>query len=368
MNPYAGGPATPAGVAADRSITNRLINSTGSYNGLGGYGGGGGFGGLFPFSGFGSDMGYGIPGGFNPFLFGVLSNPYSGYLSGVASVTTANGQYEVYRQEAIRQRQENIRAVMMNKIEQEKMERQIAEMRRGNAVEAAKLEEAWALEKMRRAPSQTDIRDGRALNSLLRSLIREQRASHRGPKVPLREEDLQSINLAPGGTRANVGLLRNIRNKKRLSWPLSLQNPSFAETREKIDADLTRAVNTLAGNTEVDPGTLKDLNANLQQLRTQVDAANRRGDMSEQEFAGAQRFLRMVDDALRALEEPNVANFFNQKWASDARTVGQLVQFMDRNGLVFAPAVPGDESAYSALYNAMREYDRGMYDELASDR
>jgi len=40
--------------------------------------------------------------------------------------------------------------------------------------------------------------------------------------------------------------------------------------------------------------------------------------------------------------------------------VAQLVDDMTRNGLKFAPANPGDEPAYTALYQSMLSYDMGL--------
>jgi hypothetical protein len=37
--------------------------------------------------------------------------------------------------------------------------------------------------------------------------------------------------------------------------------------------------------------------------------------------------------------------------------VAELVQFLTDNGLVFASAAPGDETAYRALYDALAAYD-----------
>ena len=38
-------------------------------------------------------------------------------------------------------------------------------------------------------------------------------------------------------------------------------------------------------------------------------------------------------------------------------TVPELVQYMSREGLTFAAATSGDETAYTSLYRAMADYD-----------
>ena len=40
--------------------------------------------------------------------------------------------------------------------------------------------------------------------------------------------------------------------------------------------------------------------------------------------------------------------------------MAELVKFMTDEGLWFAPAAPGDESAYLALYHALAAFDAGM--------
>jgi hypothetical protein len=64
------------------------------------------------------------------------------------------------------------------------------------------------------------------------------------------------------------------------------------------------------------------------------------------------------------LQDPNVANYFG-KWAPSGRTVAELVQHLSKNGLEFAPASPGDEAAYQALYQSFLAYD-GAISQLVS--
>jgi hypothetical protein len=42
------------------------------------------------------------------------------------------------------------------------------------------------------------------------------------------------------------------------------------------------------------------------------------------------------------------------------RTVPELVRYMTNQGLTFTSAVPGDESAYLTLYQAMANFDTAM--------
>jgi hypothetical protein len=55
-----------------------------------------------------------------------------------------------------------------------------------------------------------------------------------------------------------------------------------------------------------------------------------------------------------------VSHYFDNSWSSRGKTVTELVKFMSDNGLVFAPAAPGDEHAYRALYIALAAFDARM--------
>jgi hypothetical protein len=55
-----------------------------------------------------------------------------------------------------------------------------------------------------------------------------------------------------------------------------------------------------------------------------------------------------------------VGAYLSPSWVSKARDVAELVHFMSRSGLRFAPATPGDEPAYAALYRALADLDAGL--------
>jgi hypothetical protein len=83
-------------------------------------------------------------------------------------------------------------------------------------------------------------------------------------------------------------------------------------------------------------------------------------EMSPSQYIEAKRYLNLLDDAIKALEDPKVSNYFTEKWALKSKNVAELVDFMSRSGLQFAPAVPGDVDSYRALYRAMQVFDAGM--------
>jgi hypothetical protein len=69
----------------------------------------------------------------------------------------------------------------------------------------------------------------------------------------------------------------------------------------------------------------------------------------------------MLNEAVQALSDPNVQNFLTGKFAAKGKNVADLVDNLTRvQGLEFAPAAPGDEAAYRALYQLFQAYDTGM--------
>src|SRR5262249_61625761 len=180
--------------------------------------------------------GYGMA-GFGFYGTQWMMNPYEGYLSGAAAVTTANAQYQLTIQQAKLERQKAIqesiktRRAMMEQAEWEWAHRPDPEKIRQAALRRE-------LETARVSPPLTDIWSGRSLNALLRHLIAQQGQGVRGPNVPLSEDNLKSINLTSGDTRGNVGLLKDNGN---LQWPPSLNGEAYKEPREDLSRRMKQA-------------------------------------------------------------------------------------------------------------------------------
>ena len=169
-------------------------------------------------------------------------------------------------------------------------------------------------------------------------------------------DTLKSVNPTAGDTRGNIGLLKDSGN---LQWPQALQGEAFREAREDINRRMKQAVQTVtAGNKSPDQSTLADIQADLKRLNETLDASV--NVISPDQYIAAKRYLDQVGNALTALRDRNVSNYFNDNWRLRGRTVAELVKFMADKGLWFAPAAPGDEPAYQALYYALAAFDAGM--------
>jgi hypothetical protein len=88
------------------------------------------------------------------------------------------------------------------------------------------------------------------------------------------------------------------------------------------------------------------------------------GELAPSQYIEAKRYLNQVGDAVAALSDPKVSTYFNpnQNWAKQAKVsnVAELVSYMNKSGLRFAAATPGDEPAYNALYRALADFDAAM--------
>jgi hypothetical protein len=338
----------------------------GGYGGYGslaatGYGGG-----LGPYASL-SNSSYGYPGYGDPYggmgygIYGMMNaafaNPFYGYLKGVADVTTANAQYWKTIQEGRLLREQSYRSGLETRrkiIEEANWEREDW-LRRTDPEMNRQREQEVALDRARHDPPLTEILSARALNDLFRHLSKMQGRGERGPNVPLDPDMLRNVNITGQDSRANVGLLKD---EGKLQWPTSLTGLEFKDSREQMDKMIADAVNVVKFNNPVDPGKIKDMQAELARLNATL--VNDISDMTPSEYIEARRYLNMVADAVLALKDPKVSNYFNQNWAAKGKNVAELIKYMSEHGLRFAPAVPGDADAYRALYHALQAFDYGM--------
>src|SRR5207253_647781 len=85
------------------------------------------------------------------------------------------------------------------------------------------------------------------------------------------------------------------------------------------------------------------------------------------DYIAAKRFLVQLNDGLRLLSQPDAENYFNGRYAPRAETVADLIDHMTKEGLKFAPAVPGDETAYENLHRALAVYVVTALDSVRQD-
>jgi hypothetical protein len=285
-----------------------------------------------------------------------MMNPYEGYLNGAAAVTNANAQYQLTIQQAKLVREEARRSVLRTR--REALEE--AEYERAHMPDPEKIRQDQIARELGRArvqPPLTEVWSGHSLNVLLRHLIAQQYQGARGPRIPLNEDTLKSVNLTAGDTRGNVGLLKDSGN---LLWPQPLQGEAFKEAREDFARRLKHAVSAVQLNRAPDEATLNDLQADLRRITDTLDSPDLVSNLTPDQWNEAKRYVRLLGNTVTALKDRNVAEWFNGNRQAKGKSVAELVKFMGEKGLWFAPAAPGDEPAYLALYHAMAAFDAGM--------
>jgi hypothetical protein len=272
------------------------------------------------------------------------------YLREAAELTRANAEYLQVIQDARLAREKANQEHMRTRrsiIEEAEWERD-----RAPSPEQVRQEElARALDRARVSPPLTERWSGESLNVLLGHLIARRGRGAPAADVPLDEDTLQAINLTGGDTRGHVGLLK----EDRLRWPAALQGEAFRAGREAVSRGLPQAVRAVRSDGGRGEEAARAVRADLKALDDAVDARAR--TLSPDEYVAAKRYLKQVGEAVTALQSPGVSNHFDGYWAPQAQSVAELVRFMAEKGLRFAPASPGDEAAYTALYHALAAYD-----------
>ena len=98
------------------------------------------------------------------------------------------------------------------------------------------------------------------------------------------------------------------------------------------------------------------MQVSLAALDERLDAAA--ADLPPDRYIELRRYLNQLKEAVKSLGNTRQGVAYNNKIPSDIHTVAELVDYMSRKGLAFAPAVaPGDQNAYSAFYLAFRNFE-----------
>jgi hypothetical protein len=307
----------------------------------GGYGGyGGGYGGY----------------GWNPWY----PYPYYDYslgntLQGVASVVNAEGQLGIQNQQAKLLQQEHERSKIDTRRKQfdEYLYEQSMTPTPEDIRQRMMQEE---LRRMRNDPPPSDIWSGAALNTILKAVQKEEASlGIKGPAIPIDPNLVKDLNLSGGATGGGIGALKA--GGGQLTWPAFLQKTTFDADRKKIDGLSDQVVRQAAAG-RVNGETLLQLQDAVLALKAKVKSDIE--GMSPSENVKANRFCNDLLDGVRSMEDPAAVNYFNGKWDAKAATVPELVDQMTRQGLMFGPAVAGQESAYNAVYRALVNYDMSL--------
>jgi hypothetical protein len=213
-----------------------------------------------------------------------------------------------------------------------------------------------AREKLALAQRTTELNEmtsGYVLNILLDDL--RNFIGRSGPaSTPLGEEILTCINVSIRANEGNLGLLRHGGN---ITWPPALDSEAIVSKKDRAEVELLAKAAVQQGM----QGYLRK--PDLANLQSFVDATGEKlaGKVTQipgSQYLEAKRFLHNFDAARIALANGEAIPYFKfQKWVSGGKSIQQITAYMIQEGLLFASATPGDESAYRAMHSALAAYD-----------
>jgi hypothetical protein len=290
-----------------------------------------------------------------------IMSPAGSYLTGASNVINAQGQFLTSKRESevIKEQAEQAKLDTKRKaIEQWQYEQALQPTLSEIQVKA----QQEGYQQMRGNPPDARIWSGEAPNTLLRHIQQTQSYLSGNPSIPLDPRTVSKIRFTDGTNRGDVTLFSQ---GPKIDWPFPLRGPEFKQNREKIQSLSADVVRQAQGG-DVDYGTIKAIQGTtvvmLDDLKDHIE------DFTPSDYMKAKRFLNDLNKGARGLGEPNATAALSNKSKPRVSTVDQLVTMMTKQGLRFAPAKDGDETAYSALYQSLRAFDSGASQMVAETR
>jgi hypothetical protein len=172
------------------------------------------------------------------------------------------------------------------------------------------------------------------------------------PPVPIQPDLLSHINLNSGDTYVGVGLLGNL---KKFNWPWILKQKAFADSRQTVEQSLRNSVAQVKSS-GIDLDEVNKVTDAVKSMEGQVGAMAQGQEITPTQYVDGMRYLKEIKQSLQVLQQSDAAKYFSGSYQARGDNVAQLVQNMSGQGLRFAPAAPGDQTAYTALHQDMVAY------------
>jgi len=279
-------------------------------------------------------------------------NPYSNFgpgavLSGSADVLSATGNVVVQQEQARVVREQAHQAWL----DSEKKRFDLEAYERANTPTFTETQEKNKSLQLRRVltdPTIYEITSAKALNTILPFAYSLTMQGIQGPSMPISPFMLEKINVTTGDKDSNIGLLKD---GGRLTWPFELRG----EEQKKIDKLLPYAVMQAASNT-LEPSIYSEIKKEADKLNDIVIKKLRTNELDGTAYLESKRFIAALQSALSVLRQPDASRFLSGAYSAKGRDMQELVMNMYQSGLKFAPASPGDEAAYTALYRSLAAY------------
>jgi len=318
-------------------------------------GGLGGLGGANPYS---PSLGAGLNGLFSPY-----GSPYA-LPPGVGRGVELMGSADVMRSYGtVIKSQEEARSLRekanQDKLDTRKKAFDLEMYIKANTPTYTQNEARVAKERLKRIQSFSlpgEVSNGSALNLLLKDLAKF-------PEKKLR--DLRPLDL-PDSVWSHINVTQSnngvglFRDGGRITWPAGLRGLEYMTVakRQELDKQIKVMVEE-ANKGRLDVNTLKDVNNEIEKLTKEL--VSKYNDIPSAQYADAKRFLEDFDYSVRGLQkgEAKVQSDF-QRFTEGGKSVQEVVDYMDKNGLRFGPAMAMDEGAYRAVHSRLSQYDVAM--------
>jgi hypothetical protein len=290
------------------------------------------------------------PGYVPPYPYGYRESQVGGYLRGTADIINAQGQSfkdvqsAALQREQVRQAKTDTQRKAFDEWLYERANTPTPEEERQRKLQLH-------YQRMRHDPPTGDIWSGAALNVILNDIQKGQGTPSGAATMIMDPSLLRRIGVTDGRSQGGIVVLTS---DARLRWPLALTAPAFASDRKKIDELIPKAVSQGKAG-PVEPEYIGALSAAVANMRAQLKSSL--DSLTANDAITARRFLNQLDDAIKTLSDPNVSNYLTGKWAARGETAADVAAYLTHEGLQFAPAIMGAESAYTSLYQALKTLD-----------
>jgi hypothetical protein len=297
-----------------------------------------------------STYGSGYGAGANPYGGG-YSDPYSGYLYGIATGLRAQGAFYKDMEAARLMREAALQAQLDTKKKRFDLETYI----RNNTPTYTEVQAKNAQQTLDRIQAHAlpgEIQSGQSLNVLLKDIGKHQNRKVSLASIPLEDELLKHLNVTtPNG--GNLGLLRD---EGRFTWPTALLDLGTPQELRDVETLAQRLAKQAVDGNPVQANFLKDLESTLDKMR---DSLTRKvNEIRTPQYLEAKRFLNDFDAAVVALgtnTAPQINGFY--RFVRGGKSAQEVADYMLQHGLLFAAATNGDEGAYQALHTALANWD-----------
>ncbi len=285
------------------------------------------------------------------------ADPYSGYLRGGADVINAQGRFLINWHQGRIMNEERRKARIENRkrIFDEYMYEQA---HRIPYAEMAARQNELNLRMYINTPSEADLGSPAALNAMLADAAKFSPKDKNTPDIPLEADVVKNLNVtSPGAANGSVGILRDLNS---LHWPLVFGEEPFRSDAETLRTYLPEAVRDARAD-HLDRSVIQKLLAAQESLADKLRASV--NVLPPGQYIEARHFLLNLRDGLQALQSGTAGKYLAlaNDLPANAKSVKDLVQYMNSHGLQFGPAVPGQESDYAAIHHALAMYDATVH-------